>query len=95
MPSTSPRKFNFPGLIPSPLHQESPRNNTPIVKRREKDYSLWLDGKDAERFIREVEKIAEIKVASGRDIEIQIEFWTKDKDITYHVEGIPGYERAY
>ncbi|MBW0475943.1 hypothetical protein O181_015658 [Austropuccinia psidii MF-1] len=33
--------------------------------------------------------------ASGRDIERQIAFWTKDEEISYHIEGMPGYETAF
>ncbi|MBW0586766.1 hypothetical protein O181_126481 [Austropuccinia psidii MF-1] len=69
-----------------------PRNNTPIVKIRPQDYNLWFDGKEVERFIKRVENIAEIEGASGRDIARQISFWTKDQEISYHIEGMPGYE---
>ncbi|MBW0592979.1 hypothetical protein O181_132694 [Austropuccinia psidii MF-1] len=93
-PSTLPRRVNISSQIPTPLHQEIPRNSTPIVKIRAKDYNLWFDGKDVERFIKKVENIAEIEGASGRDISRQIAFWTKDEEISYHIEGMPGYETA-
>ncbi|MBW0566806.1 hypothetical protein O181_106521 [Austropuccinia psidii MF-1] len=93
-PSTLPRRVNISSQIPTPLHQEIPRNTTPIVKIRAKDYNLWFDGKDVERFIKKVENIAEIEGASGRDIARQIAFWTKDEEISYHIEGMPGYETA-
>ncbi|MBW0534467.1 hypothetical protein O181_074182 [Austropuccinia psidii MF-1] len=92
--STLPRRVNISSQMPTPLHQEIPRNTTPIVKIRAKDYNLWFDGKDVERFIKKVENIAEIEGESGRDIARQIAFWTKDEEISYHIEGMPGYETA-
>ncbi|MBW0540760.1 hypothetical protein O181_080475 [Austropuccinia psidii MF-1] len=92
--STLPRRVNISSQIPTPLHQEIPRNTTPIVKIGEKDYNLWLDRNDVERFINKVENIAEIEGESGRDIARQIAFWTKDEEISYHIEGMPGYETA-
>ncbi|MBW0549362.1 hypothetical protein O181_089077 [Austropuccinia psidii MF-1] len=92
--STLPRRFNIPAQIPTPFHQEIPRNTTPIVKIRAKDYNLWFDGKDVERVIKKVENIAEMEGESGRDIAMQIEFWTKDEEISYHIEGMSGYEPA-
>ncbi|MBW0522796.1 hypothetical protein O181_062511 [Austropuccinia psidii MF-1] len=93
--STLPRRVNISSQIPTPLHQEIPRNTTPIVKIQAKDYNLRLDGKDVERLIQKVENIAEIEGASERDIARQIAFWTKDEEISYYIEGIPGYETAY
>ncbi|MBW0588444.1 hypothetical protein O181_128159 [Austropuccinia psidii MF-1] len=93
-PSTLPRRVNISFQIPTPLNQEITRNTTPIVKIRAKDHSLWFDEKDVERFIKRVENIAEIEGASGRDIERQIAFWKKDEEISYHIEGISGYETA-
>ncbi|MBW0554251.1 hypothetical protein O181_093966 [Austropuccinia psidii MF-1] len=92
--STSPRIVNISSQIPTSLHQEIPTNTTSILKLRPKDYSLWFDGKDFERFIKKVENISEIESASGRDIERQIVFWTKDEGIRYHIAGMPGYETA-
>ncbi|MBW0540918.1 hypothetical protein O181_080633 [Austropuccinia psidii MF-1] len=66
-----------------------------MVKIRAKDYNLWFDGKDIERLIKKVENIAEIEGESGRDIARQIAFWSKDEEIGYHIEGMPGYETAY
>ncbi|MBW0587936.1 hypothetical protein O181_127651 [Austropuccinia psidii MF-1] len=59
-PSTLPRRVNISAQIQTPLQQEISRNTTPIVKIRVKDYNLWLDGKDAERFIKKVKNISEI-----------------------------------
>ncbi|MBW0573735.1 hypothetical protein O181_113450 [Austropuccinia psidii MF-1] len=81
--------------MPTPSHQEIRRNTTPMVKIRAKDYNLWFDGKDVERFIKKVENISDIEGENGRDIARQIAFWTKDEEISYHIEGMPGYETAY
>ncbi|MBW0541352.1 hypothetical protein O181_081067 [Austropuccinia psidii MF-1] len=66
--STLPRRVNISAQIPTPLHQEIPRNNTLIVKIRAKDNNMWLAGKDVERFIKKAESISEIEGESGRDI---------------------------
>ncbi|MBW0471863.1 hypothetical protein O181_011578 [Austropuccinia psidii MF-1] len=92
--STLPRRVNISSQIPTPSHQEIARKTTPMVKIKAKDYNLWVDGKDVERFIKKVENIAEIEGATGRDIARKIAFWTKDEEISYHIEGMPGYETA-
>ncbi|MBW0495862.1 hypothetical protein O181_035577 [Austropuccinia psidii MF-1] len=38
--STLPRRVNISSQIPTPSHQEMPRNTTPIVEIRAKDYKL-------------------------------------------------------
>ncbi|MBW0503625.1 hypothetical protein O181_043340 [Austropuccinia psidii MF-1] len=91
-PNMLPKRINIYAKASSPLQQEIPRNNTPIVEIRQKDYNLWFDGKEVERFLKRVENIAEIEGESGRDIARQISFWTQYQDISYHIEGIPGYE---
>ncbi|MBW0490478.1 hypothetical protein O181_030193 [Austropuccinia psidii MF-1] len=80
-PNTLPKRVNIHAQASTPLQQEIPRNNTPIVKIRPKDYNLWFDGKEVERFIKRVENIAEIEGASGRDIARQISFELKIKKL--------------
>ncbi|MBW0564927.1 hypothetical protein O181_104642 [Austropuccinia psidii MF-1] len=92
--STLPRRVNISSQIPTPLHQEISRNTTLIVKIRAKDYNLWFYGKNVERFMKKVENISEIEGESGRDISRKKALWTKDEEISYHIEGIPGYETA-
>ncbi|MBW0515808.1 hypothetical protein O181_055523 [Austropuccinia psidii MF-1] len=94
-PSTLPRRVNISSQIPTTLNQEIPKNITPIVKIRAKHYNLRFDGKDVKGFINKVENIAEIEGESGRDIARQIAFLTKDEEISYHIEGMPGYETAH
>ncbi|MBW0500468.1 hypothetical protein O181_040183 [Austropuccinia psidii MF-1] len=77
-PNTLPKGVNIHAQASSPLQQEISRNTTPIVKIRRKDYNLWFDGKEVERFIKRVKNIAEIEGESGRRIARQIFFWTKD-----------------
>ncbi|MBW0592887.1 hypothetical protein O181_132602 [Austropuccinia psidii MF-1] len=36
--------------------------------------------------------IASIEAASERNLAMQIEFWSEDKDIRYEIEAMPGYE---
>ncbi|MBW0523058.1 hypothetical protein O181_062773 [Austropuccinia psidii MF-1] len=80
--NTLTKRVNIHAQASSPLQQEIPQNNTPIVKIGPKDYSLWFDEKEVERFIKRVENIAEIEGGSGRDIERQMSFWTKDQEIS-------------
>ncbi|MBW0495886.1 hypothetical protein O181_035601 [Austropuccinia psidii MF-1] len=87
--STLPRRENISAQIPTPLPQEIPINTTPIVKIRAKDYNLWFDGKDVEIFINKIE------LESERDLARKGAFCPKDEEISYHIEGIPGYETAY
>ncbi|MBW0570923.1 hypothetical protein O181_110638 [Austropuccinia psidii MF-1] len=47
-PNTLPKRVNIYAQASIPLQQEIPRNNTPIVKFRPKDYNLWFDGKEVE-----------------------------------------------
>ncbi|MBW0510648.1 hypothetical protein O181_050363 [Austropuccinia psidii MF-1] len=84
-PNTLPKRIHINAQASSPLQQEIPINSTPIVKIRPKDYSLWFDGKEVERFIKRVENIEKIEGESVRDIARQISFWTKDQEISYHI----------
>ncbi|MBW0474871.1 hypothetical protein O181_014586 [Austropuccinia psidii MF-1] len=77
---TLTRKVSISVEIPTPLNQEIPINTTPIVRISAKDYSLWLDGEDVERFIKKVGDISEIERKRGSDIAQQIAFWTKDEE---------------
>ncbi|MBW0517513.1 hypothetical protein O181_057228 [Austropuccinia psidii MF-1] len=91
-PTTLPKQVNIHAQTSSAFQQEIPQNNTPIFKIRPKDYNLWFDGKEVERFIKRVGNIAEMEGESGRNIARQISFWTKDQEIRYNIEGMPGYE---
>ncbi|MBW0480750.1 hypothetical protein O181_020465 [Austropuccinia psidii MF-1] len=91
-PNTLPRRVNIHAQASSPFQQGIPQNNTPIVKMRPKDYNLWFDGKEVEIFIKRVKNLTEIEGESRRDIAIQVSFWTKDQEISHHIEGIPGDE---
>ncbi|MBW0518572.1 hypothetical protein O181_058287 [Austropuccinia psidii MF-1] len=91
-PNILPKRVNIHAQASRPLKQEIPRNSIPIVKIRQKDYSLWVDGKEVERFIKRVENIVENEGESGSDSAIQISFWTIDQEISYHIEGMSGYE---
>ncbi|MBW0558017.1 hypothetical protein O181_097732 [Austropuccinia psidii MF-1] len=92
--STLPRRVNISSQILTPSHQEISKKTTSIVKIRAKDYNLCFYGKAVERFINKFENIAEIEGASQREIPRQMAFWTKDEEISYNIEGIPGYDTA-
>ncbi|MBW0560241.1 hypothetical protein O181_099956 [Austropuccinia psidii MF-1] len=91
-PNTLPKGVNIYAQASSPLQQEIPRNSTTIFSIGPKDYNLWFNGKKLERFIKRVKNIAEVEGASGRDIARQISFCTKDQEMRYYIEGMPGYE---
>ncbi|MBW0463037.1 hypothetical protein O181_002752 [Austropuccinia psidii MF-1] len=69
-----------------------PRNKTPFTHIRVKHYNLWFDGQDVEIFIKKAENKLEIEGSTGWDISRKIALWTKDKEISNHIAGIPGYE---
>ncbi|MBW0553582.1 hypothetical protein O181_093297 [Austropuccinia psidii MF-1] len=85
-PKTLPISVKITRQIPIPLNKEILRNKNPIFKISAKYYSLWLYGKDVEIFLQKFGKIEKIEGASGSDIARQMKFWTKDEDISYHIE---------
>ncbi|MBW0521987.1 hypothetical protein O181_061702 [Austropuccinia psidii MF-1] len=44
----------------SPLQQQIPRQERPVVKIKAKDYNLNLNGEEVEMFMRKVERIAQV-----------------------------------
>ncbi|MBW0593949.1 hypothetical protein O181_133664 [Austropuccinia psidii MF-1] len=80
------KRVNINEKDSSLLQEEISKNSTPIVKIRPKYFTLWIDGKEVERFIKIVENIAKIEGSSARDIARQISFWTKDQEGGYHIE---------
>ncbi|MBW0586304.1 hypothetical protein O181_126019 [Austropuccinia psidii MF-1] len=60
-PNPLSKRVNIHAQASSPLQQEVPRDNTPIVNIRPKDYNLWFDGKGVKRFIKRVKNIVEIE----------------------------------
>ncbi|MBW0491626.1 hypothetical protein O181_031341 [Austropuccinia psidii MF-1] len=62
-----PRTQNIPRKVfvttpnsPSLLQQKVPRQERPVVKIQAKDYHLNFDGEEVEKFIKKVERIAQI-----------------------------------
>ncbi|MBW0509276.1 hypothetical protein O181_048991 [Austropuccinia psidii MF-1] len=47
-PNTLPKRVNTNAQASTPLKQEIPRNNTPIVNIRPKNSNLWFYGKEVE-----------------------------------------------
>ncbi|MBW0495278.1 hypothetical protein O181_034993 [Austropuccinia psidii MF-1] len=91
-PNTLPKSVNIYAQASISFQNEMTRNNPPIVKIRPKDYNSSFDGKEVEIFIKRLKDIVQIEGESGRDIAIQISFWTKDQDTSYCIEGMLGYE---
>ncbi|MBW0541774.1 hypothetical protein O181_081489 [Austropuccinia psidii MF-1] len=98
---TEPKTQNIPRRVfvttpnnPSPLQQKVPRQERPVVEIKEKDYNLNFDGEEVEKFIRKVERIAQIEGATDEHLEMQMEFWTTEPRISDAIEAIPGYEEG-
>ncbi|MBW0575291.1 hypothetical protein O181_115006 [Austropuccinia psidii MF-1] len=60
-PNTLPKRVDIYAQASSPLKQEIPRNNTPIVKIRPKDYNLCFDGNEVEKCIKRVKNRVKIE----------------------------------
>ncbi|MBW0484061.1 hypothetical protein O181_023776 [Austropuccinia psidii MF-1] len=67
-PNTLQKGVNIHTQVSNPLKNETPRNSTPIVKIRTKNYRLWFDGKEVERFIKRAENIAKFEGIKKEDI---------------------------
>ncbi|MBW0503180.1 hypothetical protein O181_042895 [Austropuccinia psidii MF-1] len=100
-PATKPRSQNIPrrGFVtkpntPSPLQQKVPRQDRPVVKIKAKDYNLNSDGEEVEKFIKKVERIAQIEGETDEDLEMQMAFWTTDQNVSDAIESVPGYEEG-
>ncbi|MBW0520582.1 hypothetical protein O181_060297 [Austropuccinia psidii MF-1] len=93
--NTLPRRVNISSQIPTPSHHEIPRNTTPLVKIRAKDYNLWFDGKEAEIFIKKVENIAENEGAKKKK-RFEDESWdevlNQVKELTHKLKNTPQPE---
>ncbi|MBW0573017.1 hypothetical protein O181_112732 [Austropuccinia psidii MF-1] len=66
-PETEPRINNIPRTAfvstpnnPSPLQQQVLKQERPVVKIKAKDYNLNFNGEELEKFIKKVERIAQI-----------------------------------
>ncbi|MBW0582852.1 hypothetical protein O181_122567 [Austropuccinia psidii MF-1] len=82
-PVTEPRAQSIPRRAcvttpknPNPLQQKDPRQERPVVKIEAKDYNLPFDGEEGEKFIRKVERIAQIQGATDEGLAMQRAFWT-------------------
>ncbi|MBW0558383.1 hypothetical protein O181_098098 [Austropuccinia psidii MF-1] len=100
-PATEPRTQNIPRRVfvttpndPSPLQQKVPRQERPVVKIKAKDYNLNFDGEAVEKFIKKVERIAQMEGATDEDLAMQIAFWTTNQKVSHAIEAMPGYEEG-
>ncbi|MBW0532342.1 hypothetical protein O181_072057 [Austropuccinia psidii MF-1] len=97
-PETQPRPqthqmrafFSTP-TNPSPLQHQILRQESPVVKIKAKDYNQNFNGEEVEKFIRKVERIAQIEGAREEDLEIQMEFCTTDSKNSDAIKPMPGY----
>ncbi|MBW0508080.1 hypothetical protein O181_047795 [Austropuccinia psidii MF-1] len=89
---TKKSKHFFPNY--NSITSRNSKKHTPIVKIRPRTTTCGFMERMLKDSSKKVENIAEIEGESGRDIARQIAFWTKDEEIRYHIEGMPGYETA-
>ncbi|MBW0585610.1 hypothetical protein O181_125325, partial [Austropuccinia psidii MF-1] len=94
-PETNPRRafFSTPNN-PSPLQQQVLKKESLVVKIKAKDYNLNFNGEEVEKFIKKVERIAQIEGATDEDLAMQMAFWTTDPRISDSIEAMPGYEEG-
>ncbi|MBW0553259.1 hypothetical protein O181_092974 [Austropuccinia psidii MF-1] len=100
-PAKEPKTQNIPrrGFVttlnnPSPLPQQVFRQERPLVKIEAKDYHLNFDGEEVEKFIKEVERIAQIEGETDEDLAMQMAFWTTNQKVSDAIEAMPGYEEG-
>ncbi|MBW0532659.1 hypothetical protein O181_072374 [Austropuccinia psidii MF-1] len=100
-PETQPRTQNIPmgsfvttPNIPSPLQQIVPRQERPVVKIKAKDYNLNFVGDEVEKFIRKVERTAQIAGATDEGLAMQIAFWTTEPRFSDAIGAMPGYQEG-
>ncbi|MBW0462425.1 hypothetical protein O181_002140 [Austropuccinia psidii MF-1] len=100
-PATESRSSNTPRRVfvskptnPSPLQQEIPRKERSVVKIKAKNYNLNFNGEEVEKFIKKIERIAQIGGATEEALEMQMAFWTTDSKISDAIEAMPGYEEG-
>ncbi|MBW0472817.1 hypothetical protein O181_012532 [Austropuccinia psidii MF-1] len=98
---TEPRINNIPRRAfvstpnnPSPLQKQVLKQERPLVKIKAKDYNFNFNGEEVEKFIKNVQKIAQIEIEKEEDLAMQMAFWTTDPRISDAIEAIPGYEEG-
>ncbi|MBW0569837.1 hypothetical protein O181_109552 [Austropuccinia psidii MF-1] len=72
------RSFFSTPTNPSPLQHQILRQERHVVKIKSKDYNLKFNGEEVEKFIRKVERIAQIEGGREEYLAMQMEFWTTD-----------------
>ncbi|MBW0573611.1 hypothetical protein O181_113326 [Austropuccinia psidii MF-1] len=100
-PATESRPSNIPRIVfvltpthPSPLQQEIPRKERSVVKIKAKNSNLNFNGEEVEKFIKKIERIAQIEGATEEDLAMQMAFWTTDSKISDTIEAMPGYKEG-
>ncbi|MBW0519804.1 hypothetical protein O181_059519 [Austropuccinia psidii MF-1] len=100
-PETDPRIKNIPRRAsvstpnnPGSLQQKVLKQERPVVKIKAKYYNLNFNGEEVEKFIKKVERIAQIAGGTDEDLEMKMAFWTTDPRISDAIEAMPGYEEG-
>ncbi|MBW0503885.1 hypothetical protein O181_043600 [Austropuccinia psidii MF-1] len=100
-PATEPSTQNIPRRVfvtipndPSPLQHKVPRQEIPLVKIKAKYYNLNFDGEEVEKFIKKVERIAQIEGETDEDLAMQMEFWKTNQKVNDAIEAMPGYDKG-
>ncbi|MBW0507839.1 hypothetical protein O181_047554 [Austropuccinia psidii MF-1] len=100
-PETEPISSNVPRKVfvstpahPSPSHQETPRQERSVVKIKAKNYNLNSNGEEAEKFLKNIKRIAQIEGATEEDLAMQMAFWKTDSKTSDAIEAMPGYEEG-
>ncbi|MBW0557222.1 hypothetical protein O181_096937 [Austropuccinia psidii MF-1] len=100
-PAKESRQSNTPRRVfvsspknPSPLQQEIPRKERSVVKIKAKNYNLNFNGEEVEKFIKKIERIAQIEGATEEDQAMQMAFCTTDSKISDAIAAMPGYEEG-
>ncbi|MBW0529160.1 hypothetical protein O181_068875 [Austropuccinia psidii MF-1] len=100
-PETNPRINNIPSRAffptpdsPSTLQQQVLKQERPVVEIKAKDYNVNFHGEEGEKFIKNVERIAQIEGETDGDLAMQMAFCTTDPRICDAIEAMPRYEEG-
>ncbi|MBW0579533.1 hypothetical protein O181_119248 [Austropuccinia psidii MF-1] len=88
------RAFFSTPTYPSPLQHQILRQERHVVKIKAKYYNLNFNLEEVKKFIRKVERIAQIEGPREEDLEMEMSFWTTDSKISDDIRAIPGYDEG-
>ncbi|MBW0462750.1 hypothetical protein O181_002465 [Austropuccinia psidii MF-1] len=100
-PETEPKPQNIQrqDFVPKPdsqstLQQQAPRQEITVVKVKAKDYNLNFDGEKVEKFIKKVERIAQIGGEKDEELAKDMEFWKTELKVSDEIEAMSHYEEG-